>query len=308
MGTKSILKPLIICLFVFSAFGASAQNLLKVLSYNIHAGHGNAEVNLQQFKALLEGDEHLVCLQEVKPSIWSTVQASFAEFPYVQVVWRQTTDALGPLESPQQEASVIFSKLSFLTKSERLIQVDPGGDLWERKAGFVSVSTSNSQDDAVLIGCYHNTYNFNNNDFESEQAGMRKFRDISLQEMSATTLDTDKPYVLAGDFNVFEDKITKVLPDVPFTYSVGRDHIATNVPLVDAYTINTSTLNISDHDVVAVTLDIVVTEDKEVMPRDSIDEVPTTSGGVIGLGSLIALAGLLSMIIKPPTTFSNKRS
>lgn len=235
---------------------ACAQAIpLKVLTYNIHGGHGNAEYNLELFKELLNGDEHLLCLQEIKPNIWPAVQAAFSDYPHSQIVWRETTDDLGLFESRQREGGAIFSKLPFLNQQERLIQIDPGGDLWERKAGFVNIQTGTAETDNVFIGCYHNTYNFNDNDFASEQEGMRKFREISLDEMSAESLSTHTPYILLGDFNIFADKIAQVLPDAPFSFSVGRDHIATNITFLQTVKLDTRARDISDHDAVVATLD-----------------------------------------------------
>lgn len=306
MFNNLIIKPilaasLILLSSLLWAQQAFQHDAFKVVTYNLHGGHGNAEYNLQRFNELLDGDEHVLCLQEIKPDIWPLVQDVFIDYPYSQIVWRQTTDALGLFESPQKEGGAIFSKLPFLSVQERLVQIDPAGDMWERKAGFVTVQGGQTLDDEIFIGCYHNTYNFDDDDFASEQAGMRKFRDISLEEMGITALDVNKPYVLAGDFNLYEDKVSAIMNDVPFHYSVWRDHIVSNIPMLNVRQINAVEQGISDHDALLVTLDIDVsnrpTSDESEIIAPS--QPATESAGIVGINGLFMLIGLMLLIQCP---------
>lgn len=273
---------------MWTPFVALAQQPLKIVTYNIHGGHGNLEYNLQLFKELLHGDEHVLCLQEIKPGDWQTVQGVFPEFPHTQIVWRQTTDELGPFEQPQREASALLAKLPIASRSERLIQIDPAGDLWERKAGFVRLQANDNSDDTIFVAHYHNTYNFDENDFAAEQTGLARFRAIGLELMGENSLTNPQPYVLAGDFNLLEDKVAAVLHDAPQRFGVWRDHIATNRALLATQRLDATGRDISDHDAVVAVLDYTVKLPASDVGGEVIDGEPVAQAGAPALEWILA--------------------
>ena len=236
------------------------KSFLKVITYNTHGGHGDLTKNLARFKALLDGDEHVLCLQEIGPDIWEQVVAAFPEFRYSYKVWQKTTDELYPGEKRQIAGGGILSKLPIIEKEEGLIQIDPGGDLWERRAGFVKIQTGKNPDtDFIYLGHYHNTYNWDIDSFRSEKAGMVQFRKWSLEQLEASDLSTKTPYILAGDWNLFEKDVTAILSDAPYYYHFWRDYQHSNLPMLRKKWINTLGNDISDHNAVSVTYSHKVT-------------------------------------------------
>ena len=117
-------------------------------------------------------------------------------------------------------------------RSEGLVQVDPGGDLWERRAAFIKLQTGpNPASDYMYLSHYHNTYNWNKNDFQSEREGMAKYRQFVMNKLGVNTLKTNKPYVMAGDWNIFEAHVKQVLFDTPYHFGNGRDHQNSNLSM-----------------------------------------------------------------------------
>lgn len=72
---------------------------------------------------------------------------------------------------------------------------------------------------------YHNTFNFNDNDFASEKAGMVKFTDYVKSRLDITDLKDAARTILLGDFNILSDDVIEILP-TPARRSNGRDHIS----------------------------------------------------------------------------------
>ena len=230
---------------------------LKIVSYNTHGGHGNLQVNLAKFKQMLDGDEHVLFLQEIGPDIWEQVKAAFPEFSYSYKVWQKTTTTG---HEPWWTGGGILSKLPILEESEGLIQIDPGGDLWERRAAFVKIQTGpNPSSDYVYLSHYHNTYNWDNNDFQSEREGMTKYRQFILSKLGEASLDNSKPYILAGDWNIFKNHVSTTLFDSPYHYGFWRDHVNTNVPMLVRKWIDTVGVDISDHNAISVSFQFPVT-------------------------------------------------
>lgn len=235
---------------------SSIENL-KVISYNTHGGHGDVQKNLKAFKNLLQGDEHVLCLQELGPDIWEEVKSIFPEYRYTYKVWQKTTT---PDHEPWLTGGGILSKLPIIEPSEGLIQVDPGGDLWERRAAFVKLQTGpNPETDYINLSHYHNTYNWDKEDFQSERKGMENYRRFVMKKLEVSSLSTDKPYIMAGDWNIFVDHVKKVLHDTPHHFGNGRDHHNSNSSMLKTTVIPTIALDLSDHNAVEVTYDIPVT-------------------------------------------------
>ena len=247
---------------------------LRVLTYNIHGGkgpdnEGTPEANLTAFRNNFMNDEDLLCLQEVdNGDCWTAVQAVFSDYPYRFRTINQETD-YWPWETPKQTSIAILSKYPFVSTDKELIQVDPQYDQWERHAQHVSIQMG---EDVVDIFHFHNTYNFNDNDWEYEKAGLISFRDYVYTELGISSLDQAERLIMLGDFNLLEANVVSIL-DTPAHRFSGRDHIC-SMPLFSSdgkYA--TVAADLSDHPALWASLDVQAPEPDPavwaVAPRDA---------------------------------------
>ncbi len=214
-----------------SAGPGPISDKLRVLTYNIHggkgpAGEGTPATNLAAFRSNFMQNEDVLCLQEVdNGDCWTAVQAVFSDYPYRYRTINQETDYWF-WETPKQTSIVILSKYPFTSTHNQLIQIDPTYDKWQRHAQHVTINIGG---EAVNIFHFHNTYNFNTNDWEYEKSGMTKFRDYVYSRLGITSLSNGGRLLMLGDFNLLAANVTPILP-TPARNSNGRDHIS-SVPL-----------------------------------------------------------------------------
>ncbi|MGJ8725258.1 MAG: endonuclease/exonuclease/phosphatase family protein [Roseibacillus sp.] len=242
----------------------------RILTYNIHGGKGpNGEgdlvSNITAFRETLMQNEDVLCLQEVDVGAnWTTLKGLFPDYPYTIQTVNTTTGFIWPWESQQQTSIAILSKYPFTQTHEQLIQIDPGGDRWERYAHHVTIEAGGVPYD---IFHYHNTYNFNDDDFASEKAGMVKFRDYALNRMSLNSLSEGRRMVLLGDYNIFQDDVVEIVP-TRARRSNGRDHITGQDFFASSGVYQSGLL--SDHNVVWAFMDVAppvpVTAEWAVVP------------------------------------------
>lgn len=231
-----------------------AKNILRFVSYNIHGGkgpnnEGNLTSNLEAFKKLL-GTEEVLFLQEVQPHQEKTVKAIYNDFPYsfytkieADRYWDWGSFSFKKRESGQ----IVLSKIPFQIKHEKLIQKDPGGDHWERKAQQIVLEMSNNKE--LQFFHYHNTYNWNLDDFASEKEGMKKYRNYVEERIDVANYKLSDNLIMLGDFNLFKEDVTEIINTISHVFN-GRDHISSTVPFAKAGVYNTFSKKLSDHNAV----------------------------------------------------------
>ena len=259
---KAWLKPCRILLAwatLVSAVGlaAASDTVLRVVTYNSHGGvgpngEGNLSSNMTAFRNLLQGED-VICLQEVpQGSGWTTVKTIFADYPYAFATGNTTTDSIWPWQTRPTDYNVILSKFPFLGTDSALIQTDPGGNKWQRHAQYVSVQIGSG---TLHVFNFHNTYNWFNNDYQYEQSGLVSFRNYVNGTLGVANLGDGGKLVMAGDFNLLEDKVAVILP-TPARSSNGLDHVCT-IPLQqNAGSYDTYGAGLSDHNAVWAAADV----------------------------------------------------
>ncbi|MEP2776746.1 MAG: Ig-like domain-containing protein [Luteolibacter sp.] len=240
-----------------SASPGPISEKFRIISYNIHggkgpAGEGTPQANLTAFRNNFMQNEDVICLQEVdNGDCWTAVQSVFSDYPYRYRTINQETDYYF-WETPKQTSIVILSKYPFASTTYQLIQIDPTYDKWERHAQHVTINVGG---EPVNIFHYHNTYNFNTNDWEYEKSGMVKFRDYVYSQLGISSLNNGGRLVMLGDFNLLAANVTAILP-TPAIRSNGRDHI-TSVPLFNTSgSYATVNADLSDHPALWASLDL----------------------------------------------------
>lgn len=219
----------------------------RIVTYNIHGGNGpNGEgaftENLTAFKQLLNG-ESIVCLQEVEPDSWNELKNIFSDYAYRYYLVQCSTK----FATNKRGGNAIFSRYPIIDFDQRLIQTDPGGDKWERKAQYVRIRIGYNHQYLNLFH-YHNTYNWHNDASASELAGFEKF----AAYVASKGISSSEMTVLAGDFNVNLQQCRSVLGNglYPNESSNWVDHIFTNAILLNSGSYPTYTNALSDHDAV----------------------------------------------------------
>ncbi|BDS06497.1 hypothetical protein NT6N_15370 [Oceaniferula spumae] len=230
----------------------------SVVTYNIQGGKGNGDStynsqNIIDFRDNFLQGEDVICLQEVdfQNGWWDDIKSILHEYPYTYQTINRTTKYY-PF-SYKQTSVAILSKHPFETTHSQLIQIDPEGDEWQRHAQYVTIKLG---ENTVHIFNFHNTYNFNNNDFESEKAGLVKFRDnYVFPQLGITALDQADRLIMLGDFNLFHADVSAILPSTEHKYN-GRDHINSmqNHNHEGHYT--TVAAGLSDHPAVWASMDL----------------------------------------------------
>lgn len=229
------------------------ESTLRFVTYNIHGGEGpdgegNLTSNLTAFKNML-GTEQILFFQEVQPNQVNTTKSIFSDFPYsfyTQIesddYWDWSSFSYKKYESGQ----IILSKIPFFVTNEALIQVDPGGDHWERKAQRITLDFDGVRRHFFH---YHNTYNWNLDDFASEKEGLEKFKDYVNDQIWVTDYTQSTSVVMLGDFNLFNAKVKEIIPTTSHKFN-GRDHISSMVPFMASGVYTTVANNLSDHNAV----------------------------------------------------------
>ena len=220
---------------------------IRLVSYNIHggkgpAGEGTLDQNLTAFTELLEG-EHIVCLQEVVPAEWDKIKSLFPTYQYRYFLPQVTTKNKWKKKGG---GNAIFSKLPILYYDSKLIQTDPGGDRWQRKAQFVKVQVG-GQYEVLNLFHYHNTYNWHHDDSQSEKEGLEKFMSYISE-----SIQPDDLVVATGDFNLISFDALQIISEPPFTSYVSNwvDYVFSSSPLLEQNFYPTVELELSDHNAV----------------------------------------------------------
>lgn len=219
---------------------------VRVVTYNIHGGkgpngEGTFQSNLEAFKGLLVG-EHVLCFQEVEPECWVALKSIFSDYPYRFYLSQKSTK----FGTNKQGGNAIFSKLPIVDYDEKLINTDPGGDKWERKAQYVRLIVGGDYSHIHLFH-YHNTYNWHNDNSAGEREGFARF----LNWCEAKQLSENETSVLIGDFNLNASQCLDVLPE-EYENSASNwvDHIFLTSTILNHGIYNTVGLSLSDHQAV----------------------------------------------------------
>lgn len=229
----------------------------SIVTYNIHGGKGSGDStynrqNIIDFRDNFLQGEDVICLQEVdfQNGWWTDIKSILSDYPYTYQTVNETTKYWW---STSETSIAILSKIPFESTHSQLIQTDPGGDEWERHAQYVTIKLGN---DTVHIFHFHNTYNFNDNDFESEKEGLTKLRDNYVYpQLGITALNQADKLIMLGDFNLLHEDVTEILPTTDHKYN-GRDHV--NSMKVHSHDGHYTTVSaaLSDHPAVWATMDI----------------------------------------------------
>lgn len=219
----------------------------RVVTYNIHGGNGpNGEGGLQQnltaFRELLQG-ESIICLQEVEPDCWNQVKSILSDYPHRFFLEQQSTK----FGTKKEGGNAILSKLPIDSYDHHLVQCDPGGDKWQRKAQYVRIHVGNDHQYLNLFH-YHNTYNWHENNSDSEKRGFEKF----LAYVDSKQLNGSEMNVIIGDFNLSATQCSTIFNNQEFSNSQSNwvDHIYTNGIMFSGGIYNTYEAALSDHQAV----------------------------------------------------------
>lgn len=214
-----------------------AVDALSVVSFNMN-GRNTGTGKLPAFKSLLQSED-IICLQEVTDV--SATRSHFRDYPYVFTTTRETQK--GPT---QRESNMILSKLPYATVSSAIIQVDPGGDQWQRHAQYVRVKLG--ADLILHLFHYHNTYNWGHDNSAFEREGLRKFAAWIRSNLGIATLAAATDLVVAGDFNLGAPDVTEIMTPLSCATS-GIDFICADKPF-DRRGSYTTIPTMSDHDAI----------------------------------------------------------
>lgn len=230
------------------------------LTYNIHGGkgpddEGTVTSNLTVFRDNFMHDEDVLCLQEVDfdNGEWDIIKGIFSDYPHTFQTINTTTRYSGILSFLNRSTSIaILSKHPFTSTHDELIQIDPQGDEWERHAQHVTI---NLEGETINLFNFHNTYNFFDNDSQSEKEGLTKFRTYVLSRPGIKSLTSGSKSLLLGDFNVLQVNVIDIL-DTPARRSNGLDHISSIPLFTQGGAYGTFSADLSDHNAVWVALDL----------------------------------------------------
>jgi endonuclease/exonuclease/phosphatase family metal-dependent hydrolase len=243
----------VLALLVVACGALADEDHFRVVTYNIHGGHGDLVGNLSRFRDNMLDGEDMLCLQEVPlDASWEDVKSVFSDYPYTYQTISTTTDWIWPWQTRPAHAVTILSKLPFSSTHSKLIQIDPGGNRWQRHGQHVQIEIGAK---TVHIFHIHNTYNFDNDDFASEKSGMLKFRDYVYERLGVSDIAAADNLIMLGDFNIFSEDVREILP-TPGHAENGRDHIS-SIPLMERQGVYpTYASNLSDHNAVWGEFDI----------------------------------------------------
>ena len=189
----------------------------RVITYNIHGGEGpngegDFQSNLTAFKSLLMGDQ-VLCFQEVEPECWAALKSIFPEYPYRFYLSQRSTK----FGTNKTGGNAIFSKLPIVDYDEKLINTDPGGDKWERKAQYIRLFVGGESTHINLFH-YHN-HNWHNHESAGEREGFVRFLkwiESKIQEQAS---------LIIGDFNLVAHNARYIFLRVSIqTFKLGRSY------------------------------------------------------------------------------------
>jgi len=224
---------------------------LRVATFNTKNGTGTSLTTLRE--SYLNG-EQVICLQEVQQSNWTAIQNVFPNHPHRLLTVKQATASFF-----KTECVAVVSSLPILESDAKMIKIDPQVDQWERWAQYVRVDLGGGR--SARIFHFHNTYNFDANNFESEKSGMVKFRDWILQKTGAVSLASVPDLVVLGDFNLTSAADVIAIMPMPLVRSDGREYLMAN-PAGKASTTLWTNPTISDHNGLAASLNLPVLHDR----------------------------------------------
>lgn len=226
---------------------------LRVATFNTHSGNGTTLTN---FRDNYLNGEHVICLQEVQQADWNAIQAAFPNHPHRLLTVKHGTIGLGIFKT---ECLAILSSLPFLETDANIIQTDPQGDGWERWAQYVKVDLGGGR--SARIFHFHNTYNFGDNNFESEKSGLQKFRDWILQKTGAASLPAVPDLIALGDFNLTSSADVLAIMPMPLVRFDWVDCLMANYAAKASTTLWTASV-LSDHNGLAASLAPPVLHDR----------------------------------------------
>ena len=219
----------------------------RLVTYNVHGGkgpnnEGNFQDNLTSFRGFLQG-ETILCFQEVEPECWNQLKKIFSDYPHRYYLSQRSTK----FGTNKQGGNAIFSKLPIIDHDQKLVQTDPGGDKWERKAQYVKMFVGHDHQH-VHVFHYHNTYNWHENNSASEKAGLQKF----MEYVASKEIPTNEMTVLIGDFNLNRNQADAIIPTNHFSDAASHwvDHIYTNASIINSNIYDTYGSSLSDHQAV----------------------------------------------------------
>ena len=236
-----------------------------VVSYNIRGGKGSNDnsynaANIRAFRDNFLQGEDVICLQEVDflDGEWDgngtgdqeSIVSVLSDYPFTY----QTINSQTAFFRFHKTSIAILSKHPLLNKDSHLVQIDPQADRWERHAQHVQVQVGQN---LVNIFNFHNTFNFNENDFESEKEGLEKFESYVETRLGVNSVTQGERLIMLGDFNLFHQDVDEILPSTD-RRSNGRDHICSiaHHSHDGFYTTGAAGADLSDHPAVWATLDL----------------------------------------------------
>ncbi len=229
------------------------------VSYNWHGGHtqnGKTRLeNAQAFHDALDESTLVVGIQEVKSEQFDLLKNEvFTDFPYRFFTEVKATRWFANLYG----GNAFFSKVPFDQTESKLVTIDPQVDKWERKAQYVKMTYENHP---IHLFHFHNTYDFggdpakrSNPDvpYEAEILGLERYENFIVEKLGSSWGTRPETYILMGDFNLPENYVYDILDEAPNRYRDWVDYQLSNTLMLRRGIINTTGMNISDHDAVYV--------------------------------------------------------
>ncbi|MGJ8655842.1 MAG: endonuclease/exonuclease/phosphatase family protein [Akkermansiaceae bacterium] len=231
------------------------------LTYNIHGGkgpdgEGTVTSNLTSFRDNYMHGEDVLCLQEVDfdNGEWDIIKGIFSDYPHTFQTINSTTKYTGGWSFLNRETSIaILSKHPFTSTHEELVQIDPTEDKWERHAQHVTIELGG---ETINLFNFHNTYNFNDNDWEYEKSGFVAFKNYVLSRPGINSVTTGSKTIMLGDFNLLVANVTPIINAPAHKYN-GRDHVSSIPLFAHSGVYATSNADLSDHNAVWAAMDVV---------------------------------------------------
>lgn len=231
------------------------------LTYNIHGGEGpdgegDVTSNLTSFRDNYMHGEDVLCFQEVDfdNGEWDIIKGIFSDYPHTFQTVNTTTRYSGIFSGFNKQTSIaILSKHPFTSTHEELIQIDPAVDKWERHAQHVTIDLDG---ETINLFNFHNTYNFNDNDWEYEKSGFVAFKNYVLSRPGISSVTSGSKTIMLGDFNLLQANVVPIIGSPAHKFN-GRDHV-NSIPLfTQSGVYATSNADLSDHNAVWAAVDMV---------------------------------------------------
>ena len=231
------------------------------LTYNIHGGEGpdgegDVTTNLTSFRDNFMHGEDVLCFQEVDfdNGEWDIIKGIFSDYPHTFQTINTTTRYSGFLSVLNKQTSIaILSKHPFTSTHEELIQIDPAVDKWERHAQHVTIDLDG---ETINLFNFHNTFNFNDNDWEYEKSGFVAFKNYVLSRPGISSVTSGSKTIMLGDFNLLQANVVPII-GAPAHHFNGRDHVSSIPLFTQSGVYTTVSADLSDHNAVWAALDLV---------------------------------------------------